>query len=137
MSAYKPGRPIKYNPITKIDQKPPSKPGEYRIRDVFGTITYIGETNNLARRAGEYQHSDKLPVGNGQNNAIEYKVADGRSNSRTRGEHEREKIAQHQPLLNKSWEVLTRKLHDATSHSEKIWQTRSNYFTNKVEQRIE
>lgn len=102
MSAYKPGRPIKFNPTTQVGQKPPAKPGEYRIRDGSGEITYIGETNNLARRTGEHQRSGKLPIGDGQNSTIEYQIADGRSSSRTRREHEREKIAQHQPLLNKS-----------------------------------
>lgn len=48
MSAYKPGRPNKYNPTTGAGHKPPAKPGEYRIRDTAGSISYIGETNNLA-----------------------------------------------------------------------------------------
>lgn len=102
MSAYKPGRPRKYNPTTGAGQKPPAKPGEYRIRDAFGSITYIGETTDLARRMGEHRRSGKLPTGEGQNSTIEYQVADGRSTSRTRREHEREKIAQHQPPLNRS-----------------------------------
>ncbi len=33
---------------------------------------------------------------------FEYKVADGRSTSKTRREHEQEKIKQHDPALNKS-----------------------------------
>lgn len=33
---------------------------------------------------------------------IEYKVADGRATSKTRREHERQKIKQHNPILNKS-----------------------------------
>ena len=33
---------------------------------------------------------------------FEYKVADGRSTIRTRREHERKKIKQHNPVLNKS-----------------------------------
>lgn len=102
MSAYKPGRPSKYNPTSGAGPKPPSKPGEYRIRDGSGTITYIGETNNLNRRAGEHIRSGKLPSGEGANSTIEYKVADGRSTSNTRREHERQKIAQHNPLQNKS-----------------------------------
>lgn len=102
MSVYKPGRPSKFNPTTGAGQKPPDKPGEYRIRDGSGSITYIGETNNLARRTGEHQRSGKLPTGEGQSSTIEYKVADGRSSSRTRREHEQAKIAQHNPSLNKS-----------------------------------
>lgn len=102
MSAYKPGRPNKYNPTTGVGQKPPSKPGEYRICDVGGAISYIGETNNLARRTGEHIRSGKLSTGQAGAGSIEYKVADGRSTSNTRREHERQKIAQHQPPLNKS-----------------------------------
>lgn len=33
---------------------------------------------------------------------FEYKVADGRSTSKTRREHERQKIKEHNPTLNKS-----------------------------------
>ena len=102
MSPYKPGRPTKYDPTSNTGTKPPSKPGEYRIRDANGTIIYIGETNNLARRTGEHIRSGKLPTGSGGHGTIEYKVADGRSTSQTRREHERQKIAQHQPPLNKS-----------------------------------
>lgn len=102
MSVYKPGRPTKYNPTTGAGQKPPSRPGEYRIRDDSGDITYIGETNNLSRRTGEHIRSGKLPAGNCCNSTIEYKVADGRSTSATRREHERQKIEQHNPPLNKS-----------------------------------
>ena len=47
MSIYKPGRPSKYNPSTHTGSEPPAKPGEYRIRDKEGKLTYIGETNNL------------------------------------------------------------------------------------------
>ena len=102
MAIYKPGRPNKYNPTSGTGQKPPAKPGEYRIRDGSGTIAYIGETNNLARRTGEHIRSGKLAVGNGSTSTIEYKVADGRSTSNTRRKHEKEKIAQHKPALNKS-----------------------------------
>ena len=102
MAIYKPGRPNKYNPTSGAGQKPPAKPGEYRIRDDSGKITYIGETNDLARRTGEHIRSGKLPSGGNENSTIEYKVADGRSTSNTRREHEREKIEQHKPTLNKS-----------------------------------
>ena len=102
MSIYKPGRPSKYNPTSGQGIKPPNKPGEYRIRDGSGTIVYIGETNNLFRRTGEHIRSGKLPCGNRIRSTIEYKVADGRSTSNTRRNHERDKIAQHNPALNKS-----------------------------------
>ena len=101
MSIYKPGRPAKYNPTTSAGHKPPKAPGEYRIRSGSGDILYIGETCNLARRTGEHIRSGKLPTGEG-GGTIEYQVADGRSTSRTRREHERDKISQHQPTLNRS-----------------------------------
>lgn len=100
-SPYKPGRPTKYNPTTGTGTKPPAKPGEYRIRQADGTISYIGETCNLARRTAEHRRSGKLPVGE-SGGTIEYQVADGRTSSRTRREHERQKIAQHQPSQNRS-----------------------------------
>ena len=102
MSIYKPGRPNKYNPTTGVGEKPPAKPGEYRMRDAAGTITYIGETNNLARRTGEHIRSGKLPVGPSCSSTIEYKVADGRSTSHTRRAHEQHSIQKHCPTLNRS-----------------------------------
>ena len=96
MAIYKPGRPTKYNPVTGAGRCPPAKPGEYRLRDGSGNIAYVGETNNIARRMGEHIRSGKLSC------TIEYKVADGRSTSCTRREHERMKIEQHNPPLNKS-----------------------------------
>lgn len=102
MAIYKAGHPYKYNPSTGVGQKPPAKPGEFRMRDVSGAITYIGETNNLARRTSELIRSGKLPVGPTCSDAIEYMVADGRSTSRTRREHEQHSIAKHTPPLNKT-----------------------------------
>ena len=101
MAIYKPGRPNKYNPTTGAGQKPPAKPGEYRMRDSSGTITYIGETNNLARRTQEHIRSGRLSAGQGSS-TIEYQVADGRSTSHTRREHERQSIHKHSPTLNRS-----------------------------------
>ena len=98
MSIYSSGRPTKYNPTTGAGVRPPSLPGEYRLRNAQGDILYIGETDDLARRTAEHVRSGKLP----RNGTVEYKVADGRSTSRTRREHERLKIAQHQPPLNRS-----------------------------------
>lgn len=102
MSVYTPGRPSKYNPSTGVGHKPPASPGEYRIRDNSGNIVYIGETNNLHRRTREHIRSGKLPVGDGQNSTIEYKVALENSTSQSRRAHEQQKIAQHNPILNKS-----------------------------------
>lgn len=98
MSIYKPGRPNKYNPSTGFGSKPPSSPGEYRLRDGSGTLCYIGETCNLNRRTTEHIRSGELFEGG----TVEYKIADGRSSSVTRREHERMKISQHNPTLNRS-----------------------------------
>lgn len=60
MSIYKPGRPQKFDPISNTGNKPPSAPGEYRIRDDQGKIIYVGETNDLNRRMNEHIRSGKL-----------------------------------------------------------------------------
>ena len=98
MSIYKPGRPTKYDPARANSEKPPERPGEYRIRDEAGSITYVGETNNLRRRTNEHTRSGKLDC----SGTLEYQIADGRSTSQTRRVHEREKIHQHSPTDNKS-----------------------------------
>ena len=98
MGIYKPGRPSKYNPSDGGGNKPPSSPVEYRIRDSGGLMCYIGESCDLNRRANELSRSGKLAEGS----TFEYKVADGRSTSATRREHEHSKIAQHNPILNRS-----------------------------------
>ena len=65
MSIYKAGRPWKYDPTTGAGHRPPNSPGEYRMRDGSGCITYIGETNDLSRRMREHIRSGKLPTGQG------------------------------------------------------------------------
>jgi excinuclease UvrABC nuclease subunit len=100
MGIYKPGRPIKYNPTTGRGTTPEHRAGEYRIRGDGGTISYVGETNDLNRRMHQHQQSGKLDTTNGS--TFEYKYADGRSTSQTRRVHERAKIEQHNPPLNHS-----------------------------------
>lgn len=102
MGIYKTGRPFKYDPTCDKVQKPPCKPGEYRIRDDSSEIIYIGETNDLERRMNEHIRSGKLSTGEDGQGTFEYQIADGRSTSNTRREHERQKIAEHQPSLNRS-----------------------------------
>lgn len=97
MSIYKAGRPKKIAVSDGLERLPHSA-GEYRHRDAAGNITYIGETNDIRRRSQQHLRSGKLQ----EDYSIEYKVADGRSTSRTRREHEQEKIKQHSPILNKS-----------------------------------
>ena len=98
MSIYKPGRPNKFDPFSGKGNLPPSRPGEYRTRDAAGELAYIGETSDLRRRMREHCSSGKLPDGG----TFEWKQADGRSTSNTRRIHEREKIGQHNPPLNRS-----------------------------------
>lgn len=102
MSIYKAGRPWKFDPTTGAGHRPPNSPGEYRMRDGSGCITYIGEANDLARRMREHIRSGKLPTGQGCGSTLEYMVADGRSTSRTRREHEQQSIEKHHPTLNRS-----------------------------------
>jgi len=98
MSIYKPGRPAKYDPHKNEDNKPPSKPGEYTIRNRSGNVRYVGETNDLRRRADEHTRDGNISRGETYN----YKIADGRSTSSTRRDHERGKIHQHDPPRNKT-----------------------------------
>lgn len=88
---YKPGRPSR--------QEPPEKPGEYRwVCKETGEIDYVGETNNLKRRASEHERSEK-PVGR-ETHHFEWKQADGRFGVDSRRNHEKNKIEQHNPSLN-------------------------------------
>lgn len=102
MSIYGPGRPYKYNPANGKGSRPPKKPGEYRIRDVDGNITYVGETCNLQRRLYQHQNGGKLSDPRNEGGTFEWKMADGRSTSTSRRVHERQKIKEHQPILNNS-----------------------------------
>lgn len=61
MSLYKPGRPAKYEPNTGKGKEPPSKPGEYRIRDdETGEILYVGEACNLKRRMQQHKRNGRF-----------------------------------------------------------------------------
>ena len=95
---YKHGRPFKYDPSHKCGSCPPNKAGHYRIKNKSGNIMYVGETNNLSRRMTEHRCAGKLKRGE----TFEFKIADGRSTPKTRREHERLKIQQHNPFRNSS-----------------------------------
>lgn len=97
MSTYSSGRPKKVRVTDGLGQLPHAA-GEYRHRDANGHITYIGETNDIKRRSQQHLRTGKLQ----SDYSVEYKIADGRSSSRTRRMHEREKIKKHNPVLNKS-----------------------------------
>jgi len=95
MGIYDRGRPKKVN--YDGTKGVPHQPGEYRIRDEEQHIAYIGETNDLQRRAKEHQKSGKF----GEHSTFEFKVAN-ESSSEGRREHERRSIKKHNPYLNKS-----------------------------------
>ena len=96
------GQTPKIRPNDQKWEKPPKEPREYRIRDDSGKIIYIGETNNLERWMHEHIRSGKLKTGEESKGTVEYQLADKRSTSVTRCLHERAKIKQHDPALNKS-----------------------------------
>lgn len=99
MQLYKPGRPKEVRPLDEGLSEIPAKKGEYRI---IGTSSkkpvYVGVTNNLRRRAKEHLETGKLSE---QNPIFAFKVADGRASQSRINDHEREKIKQHKPELNK------------------------------------
>ena len=89
---YKAGRPSR--------QPPPHEPGEYRwVNIATGIIEYVGETVDLYRRYQEHarQSEDVSP----RTHHYEWQRANPESTSATRRGHERSKIAQHKPRLNK------------------------------------
>ncbi len=96
MSVYNRGRPRKVNYEKPADI--PNKPGEYRIRDkATRSPLYIGETNDLRRRAKEHKKTGKF----GPGTYLEYMVANT-STSEERRRHEQQSIKKHSPRLNKS-----------------------------------
>ena len=93
MGIFKRGRPSR--------QEPPRQPGIYRFRNKdTGKIDYIGESANLIRRISEQFRSKNMSV-SPETHYAEWKIADGRSTSRTRRAHETREIEQHQPRLNR------------------------------------
>lgn len=94
---YSRGRPSRYYPHENQGSVPPQAPGEYTIYDEKQEKAYIGETNNLFRRMNEHIQNGKIKHGN----AFDFMIADGRSTSKTRREHESNMIDRHNPPLNK------------------------------------
>ena len=91
MGIFKRGRPSQ--------QQPPDKPGIYYFRNKrTRKADYIGEANNLKRRKKQHIASKKLDP---ETHEFEFKVADGRSTSKTRRQHEEKKIDHHKPKMNK------------------------------------
>ena len=100
MTLYKPGRPTEVRPLDPSNtRKVPAAKGEYRILDSkTKQPVYVGVSNNLNRRMHEHIRSGKL---SGDNSVFAYKQADGRASQSRINDHERTKIEQHKPPLNK------------------------------------
>ncbi len=100
MALYKPGRPTEVHPLDPNETRTvPKAKGEYRI--INGNtreVMYVGVSNNLNRRIREHKLTGKI---NSENNVVAYKVADGRASQSRINDHERAKIEQHEPPLNK------------------------------------
>ena len=95
---YKQGRHIIYNPHTNYGKKPPRELGDYRIRNKKKKIMYVGKGILRDRCNAHKRKADKLKKGD----TFEWKIADGRSSSKTINEHEKNKIKKHKPPRNKS-----------------------------------
>jgi hypothetical protein len=88
---YKPGR---YSA-----QEPPTKPGEYYWeKKRTGENVYEGTSDNLKRRRGEHERSEKKI--NRRTHIFKWKQADGRFSTEKRLDHERKRIKQNKPRLN-------------------------------------
>ncbi len=101
MSTYKPGSPLS---TPHLPERGLNRP-QLRVSTAsvirIVALPNIGKTCDLSRRTREHQQNGRLAPGSG-GSIIEFKVADGRSSSRARKEHERQKIAQHKPAQNRS-----------------------------------
>lgn len=100
MGIYKSGRPVEVSPLNFSNtRRVPAAKGEYRIlNSKTKTPVYIGVSNNLNRRMREHIKSGKI---SGENSIFAYKTADGRASQKRINDHERAKIEQHKPSLNK------------------------------------
>lgn len=97
MATYKPGRYTNVKPGKKV----PAKPGAERyVSKKTGKVVYQGETSNLRSRMSK-QKSDKMPYTKKSYYQAQYKVADGRSTSKTRREHEKKKVREKDPPFNR------------------------------------
>ena len=99
MSPFSAGRPIKYRPFEHKGKTPPKAPGVYRIRTDSGKVAYVGETADLRKRMTEHMRiTGNLRPGE----SFEYKVAKSGSDSVSRRQVERQKIAKYKPERNRS-----------------------------------
>lgn len=99
------GRPFEYVPATTTrcayGTPPPREPGVYRFLSPGRTITYIGETNNLARRLYEHLYTGRFLEERGDTFAYQVQRRDSRCGSVERRVTEVAQILQHQPSGNR------------------------------------
>ena len=99
MGIFSAGRPLKYRPFENEGKKPPQSPGVYRIRSEQGNVMYVGETVNLCKRMNEHiKKTGNLKKGE----SFEYKIASPNSDSSSRRQVEKQKIAKYHPTRNRS-----------------------------------
>ena len=98
MQLYKPGRPKEFRPLDGSLEKVPKAKGEYRILDKDKNTKYIGVTNNINRRMKQHIRSGKISE---ETPIFAFKLADGRASQERLNDHERLKIRQHEPELNR------------------------------------
>lgn len=100
MALYKSGRPTEVHPLDPNETRTiPKAKGEYRIiNENTREVMYVGVSNNLNRRERQHERTGKI---NSENCIFAYKLADGRASQRRINDHERAKIEQHNPPLNK------------------------------------
>jgi hypothetical protein len=98
MPAFRPGRPNEVNPWNLSRSYVPHAPGWYRfVQKGTQTVERAGEASDLARRIGDHRREGTIP----RDSYITYKIADGRSTSRTRRLTERRHIERYNPRLNR------------------------------------
>lgn len=102
MSIYKAGRPWKFDPTTGPEHSGPTVPASTGCGTAPAALHTSGRPTISPGRMREHIRSGKLPTGQGCGSTLEYMVADGRSTSRTRREHEQQSIEKHHPTLNRS-----------------------------------
>ena len=76
---------------------PRGVPGVYRYQKrKTGRQEYVGETNDLRRRANEHKR-DGRPFANPETHVMQWKPMDGRTTTNTRRKVERSQIEKHNP----------------------------------------
>ena len=94
MGLFNQGKPhrLSYGQIRRL----PSSRGEYRLRDEYGEVVYVGIAENLKKRAYEHKRAGKFHEGM----SIDYMVANPGTTYGELRDHERNSISKYDPVLN-------------------------------------